>query len=105
MPTEEQVLEVLKDCYDPEIGINIVDLGLIYGIEMDEETGKVKTTMTLTTPFCPLGDELVECVRSRIGSLEGVKEVELELTFDPPWDPSKATEDGKALLRILGVPI
>ncbi len=100
MPTKEQVLEALKECYDPEIGINIVDLGLIYGVDIDEGTGKVKVTFTLTTPYCPLGEELV-----RVGSLEGVKEVEYELTFDPPWTPQMATEEGKTLLRIMGVPI
>jgi metal-sulfur cluster biosynthetic enzyme len=105
MPTKEQVLEVLKNCYDPEIGINIVDLGLIYGVDIDEEAGRVKVTFTLTTPFCPLGPELVDQIRELVGSLEGVKEVETELTFDPPWSPEKATEEGKALLRIMGVPI
>ncbi len=105
MPTKEEVLEVLKECYDPEIGINIVDLGLIYDVQIEEATGRVKVTFTLTSPFCPLGPELVDCIRSRVGSLEGVKEVETELTFDPPWSPQRATEEGKALLRIMGVPI
>lgn len=105
MPVKEQILEALKECYDPEIGINIVDLGLIYGVDIDEAQGRVKITFTLTTPFCPLGDELVECIRARAGSVEGVREVDVELTFNPPWDPSKATEEGKALLRIMGVPI
>lgn len=105
MPTKEQILEALKNCYDPEIGINIVDLGLIYGVDLDEQSGLVKVTFTLTTPFCPLGPELVDCIRSTIGSLEGVKEVETELTFDPPWSPQMATEEGKTLLRLMGVPI
>jgi len=105
MPTKEQVLEVLKNCYDPEIGINIVDLGLIYGVDIDEQAGRVKVTFTLTTPFCPLGPALVDQIRELVGSLEGVKEVETELTFDPPWSPEKATEEGKTLLRIMGVPI
>jgi len=105
MPTKEQVLEALKECYDPEIGINIVDLGLIYDVDIDEATGKVKVTFTLTSPFCPLGEDLVECIRLRVGSLEGVKEVEYELTFDPPWTPQMATEEGKTLLRLMGVPI
>ena len=105
MPTKEQVLEVLKNCYDPEIGINIVDLGLIYGVDIDEQAGRVKVTFTLTTPFCPLGPALVDQIRELVGSLEGVKEVETELTFDPPWSPEMATEEGKTLLRIIGVPI
>ncbi|MFA0778182.1 MAG: hypothetical protein PVTTEEND_001896, partial [Candidatus Fervidibacter sp.] len=105
MPTKEQVIEALKECYDPEIGINIVDLGLIYGVDIDEAAGKVKVTFTLTSPFCPLGEDLVECIRLRVGSLEGVKEVEYELTFDPPWTPQMATEEGKTLLRLMGVPI
>lgn len=105
MPTKEQILEALKQCYDPEIGINIVDLGLIYSVEMDEEIGKVKVTFTLTTPFCPLGPTLVDQIREIVASFEGVKEVETELTFDPPWSPQMATEEGKTLLRLMGVPI
>ncbi|MCS7187570.1 MAG: metal-sulfur cluster assembly factor [Armatimonadetes bacterium] len=105
MPTKEQILEALKQCYDPEIGINIVDLGLIYGVEIDEATGKVKVTFTLTTPFCPLGPMLVDQIREIVASFEGVKEVETELTFDPPWSPQMATDEGKTLLRIMGVPI
>ncbi|MDW8029693.1 MAG: metal-sulfur cluster assembly factor [Armatimonadota bacterium] len=105
MPTKEQILDALKNCYDPEIGINIVDLGLIYGIEIDEQAGRVKVIFTLTTPFCPLGPELIDSIRSIVGSFEGVKEVETELTFDPPWSPQMATEEGKTLLRLMGVPI
>lgn len=105
MPTKEQILEALKQCYDPEIGINIVDLGLIYGVEIDEDAGKVKVTFTLTTPFCPLGPTLVDQIREIVASFEGVKEVETELTFDPPWSPQMATEEGKTLLRLMGVPI
>lgn len=99
MPTEEQVKEKLKTVKDPEMGLDIVSLGLIYGVEMEGES--VKITMTLTSPLCPLGDTLVGDVRKVIEELGEVGEVEVALTFDPPWDASKMSDEAKAELGVL----
>lgn len=87
MINKEKVVEVLKEIYDPEIPINIYDLGLIYNLEIKDE--EVYILMTLTFPGCPMGNYLVETVKERLKSIEGVKKVEVELTFDPPWSPEK----------------
>lgn len=84
---KEQIIEALKKVQDPEIGIDIWTLGLIYELNIQE--GRVYVKMTLTTPFCPYGPELVEQVKQAVSSVEGVASVELDLTFDPPWQPSE----------------
>src|SRR5947209_11947371 len=93
--TEDLVREALREnVIDPEIGVNVVDLGLVYGIEMQE--GEVaKITMTLTTPMCPLGPYLDQEVRSAVGDVPGVGDVIVDLVWQPPWDPSKMSEDAK----------
>ncbi len=103
--TPARVLEHLKDVKDPEIGISIVELGLIYDVKiipLEEEEGyKLKIRYTLTTPMCPIGPFLEEEIRQKALSIEGVKDVELELTFDPPWDPRvHASEEVKMDLGI-----
>jgi len=90
--TEEQVMEALKQVYDMEIGFDVVSLGLIYGVDVDEENN-VKVTMTLTTPMCPLAGFIVEEARSKVQEVEGVNDVDVDLTFDPPWSPEKASEE------------
>ncbi len=97
MVTKKQVLAVLRECIDPEIGINIVDLGFVYGVEVKGDRVKIK--MTLTTPMCPIGPMFQEDVREKAGKLKGVKEVEVELVFDPPWTPEKITPEGRKLLE------
>ena len=82
---EEKVWEKLKEVIDPELGINVVELGLIYEVKVEDKT--VKITMTLTTPFCPLAGHLVEQVKRKVEEL-GVK-ADVELTFDPPWTPDR----------------
>ncbi len=99
--TKEQVLEVLKTVYDPEIPINIVDLGLIYGIDISED-GKIHILMTLTAPGCPIGDSLKFEIEDKLMQLEGVKEVDVEFTFDPPWTIDRISEEGKEMLRTFG---
>ncbi|WP_048139117.1 MULTISPECIES: iron-sulfur cluster assembly protein [unclassified Methanosarcina] len=89
--TKEEVIEVLKSCYDPEIPINVIDLGLVYGIEVKED--RVQIRMTLTTPGCPMGDFIAEDVKRKVEAIEGVKEVEVELVWDPPWTPDRISED------------
>lgn len=89
---EKGIWAQLKRIYDPEIPFNIVDVGLIYQVKLEnltERTYKVKVKMTLTAPGCGIGDVLVSDVYSKVGQVPGVKEVDVELTFDPPWDISK----------------
>ncbi len=105
MPTTEEILEALKEIYDPEIPVNIVDLGLIYGVEVDEENKKVKITMTLTAPGCPLANYLVDLVCARVGRFDDVEDVEVELTYEPPWSMDRISEEGKKILRMYGYDI
>src|SRR4030042_2311629 len=84
---EEKILEKLKKVIDPEIGCNIVDLGLIYGVRTKGD--KVEIDMTLTAPFCPLRDMLIQQVKEEVGKIGGVKKVKVNLVFHPPWSPEK----------------
>ena len=93
MATEKDVRESLKNVIDPELDINIVDLGLIYEIEVDD--GHVDILMTLTTPGCPLHGVFDEMVRQEVGGVEGVNEVDVELTFEPRWNPDKMSDEAK----------
>jgi len=97
---EEKIVNVYKNTYDPEIPVNIFELGLIYETNVSEE-GKVKILMTLTTPNCPVAESLPEQVKNEVGYLTGVTDVELELTFDPPWDQDMMSEVAKLELGLL----
>ena len=88
------IIERLRDVYDPEIPVNIYDLGLIYNVDVDD-TNKANIIMTLTSPGCPVADMLVEDVRQGALAVENVQEVEVELTFDPPWDKSMMSEEAR----------
>jgi len=101
MPTEEDVREKLRECYDPEIPINIVDLGLIYGIEVED--GRVDVTQTLTAVGCPVADQLKAQVESKVLELDGVEEAHCEIVYDPPWNPEMVSEEGKQALSSLGI--
>ncbi|MGA2060753.1 MAG: metal-sulfur cluster assembly factor [Thermoguttaceae bacterium] len=94
---EESILAALRQVRDPELMINIVDLGLIYGIEVDEADGKsnIRVSMTMTTPACPFGPELIREVKEVIAALEGVGTVEVQLTLSPPWTPDRMTEEAR----------
>ena len=96
MVTQEQIIEKLKYCIDPELGINIVDLGLIYAVNIDDT--RVSVLMTVTTPGCPLDSYFIKDITDKVKSLKGVSAVSVELTFDPPWNPSKMSEESKELL-------
>ena len=85
--TEEQVTTALREVLDPELGMSIVDLGLVYGVEVGE--GRVRVTMTLTVPGCPIHDSMTEWVRNAVGKVPGVTDVQVDLTFDPPWTPDR----------------
>jgi len=94
MITREQVDEVLKDCYDPEIPVNVLDLGLIYDVNLEEE--RINVRMTLTAPGCGMGPMIAEDVRTKLMSrIPGIKEARVELTFDPPWTPEKMSEKAR----------
>ncbi|MBI5019530.1 metal-sulfur cluster assembly factor [Candidatus Gottesmanbacteria bacterium] len=98
MATKKQIEEVLKHIPDPEIGVSLWDLGLIYGITIDKKTGTVTIRLTLTTIGCPLFSLISEPVKSGVGALEGVKAVEVDLTFDPPWSTEKMSKEAKKQL-------
>ena len=98
MVTMEDVTEALKNVYDPEIPVNVVDLGLIYDVSVDE--GNVSVQMTLTAPGCGMGPMIAQQAEWAISELEGVEDVQVEMTFDPPWSPELISEDGKKLLGL-----
>ncbi len=100
MVTKEQVLEKLKEVKDPEIGVDVVSLGLVYEVLAGSDN-RVKLTMTMTSPMCPLGDVIINEAKEKVKELPGVAEVEVEMTFDPPWDTSRMSSDAKAELGIL----
>ncbi|MEK6941945.1 MAG: metal-sulfur cluster assembly factor [archaeon] len=92
---EDKVREALKQVVDPELNLNIVDLGLIYSIR--DENGKVFVKMTFTSPACPVGPMILSNVKTKSGEVEGVKSVQVDLTFTPPWSPQLASEEIKAM--------
>jgi len=94
---EEQVINALKHVFDPEIPINIYDLGLIYELKIDDEFN-VYIKMTLTTPNCPVAEDMPGMVQSEVKNVEGVKEVTIDLVFEPPWDKDMLSE--AALLEL-----
>ena len=100
MITKEDVISALKAVYDPEIPVNIVDLGFIYDVRIDG--GEVEVDMTLTVPGCPMHQILVKQAEDAVGGIEGVEKVSVNLTFEPKWSVEMITEDGMAKLRDLG---
>ena len=100
LQTEEKIVTMLKTVYDPEIPVTIYDLGLIYKVDIDEERN-VRIDMTLTAPNCPAADFILEDVRQKIESIDGVKSVEVNLVFEPEWDRDMMTEEAKLELGML----
>ena len=96
----EAVVEALKDIYDPEIPVNIYDLGLIYGVEIDDGNG-AHVTMTLTTPHCPVAESMPGEVELRVASVPGIRDAEVNLVWDPPWGPDKMTDEARLELGML----
>jgi FeS assembly SUF system protein len=96
----EAVIEALKEIYDPEIPVNIYDLGLIYGVEISPEN-HAKVLMTLTTPNCPVAESMPGEIELRVGAVPGVGHAEVELVWDPPWDPQKMSDEAKLELGML----
>ncbi len=89
--SREQITQALRDVFDPELGISVVDLGLIYDVKID--AGRVHITMTLTTQGCPLHDSMTEWVRLAVGKIPGVEDVAVAITFEPPWTPDRIRQD------------
>jgi FeS assembly SUF system protein len=98
MVTQDEVLAALKNVYDPEIPINVVDLGLIYDVQVNE--GNVYVQMTLTAPGCGMGPFIAQQAEWAIADIEGVEDVQIELVFDPPWSPDLLSEEAKAQLGL-----
>jgi len=96
MVTNEQVYEVLRNCYDPEIPVNLVDLGLIYDVKVDDDT--VNVVMTLTARGCPAHSFISEQVREQVAKIEGVKSANVQVVWDPPWNISRLSDEAKKLL-------
>ncbi|MDE3069958.1 MAG: metal-sulfur cluster assembly factor [Acidobacteriota bacterium] len=92
----ERVMDALSEVIDPELGLDFVELGLIYGVEIDAST--VRVTYSLTTPGCPIGPQVAEQIAELVGEVEGVENVESELVFSPPWSPERMSEDARFAL-------
>lgn len=101
LPTEEQVFEALKVVKDPEIPVNVVDLGLIYEVDV-QSTGHVDIAMTLTSIGCPVQDLIRADAELAVSRLDGVQSVTVDFVWDPPWGPDKMSEDGKRQMRMFG---
>ncbi|MDE3132456.1 MAG: metal-sulfur cluster assembly factor [Acidobacteriota bacterium] len=97
MVTIEEVHDALREVIDPELGLDFVELGLIYGVDIDD-AGAIKVTYTLTTPGCPIGPQVEGQIREFVGEIEGVTAVDSELVFTPPWSPDLMSEDAKFAL-------
>ncbi len=100
LETESEIVRVLKNVYDPEIPVNIYDLGLIYEIDLTEEL-VARIRMTLTAPNCPMADDLIRDVHESVKGVDGVSDVEINLVFDPPWDKDMMSDEARLELGFL----
>ena len=98
-PTEDAIIAACETVYDPEIPVNIYELGLIYAIELHDD-GRVRMEMTLTAPACPSAQELPEQVREAVMAVPGVIDCEVETVWDPPWDPSRMSDEARLQLNM-----
>jgi len=96
MIQKDQIIDILKQCYDPEIPVDLWNLGLIYDINIDQKV--VEITMSLTTPGCGMAQYMAEDIKTKISSLAGIEETTVQVTFDPPWDPAMMTNEAKQKL-------
>jgi FeS assembly SUF system protein len=97
---ETNIVQVLKSIYDPEIPVNIYDLGLIYDINISDDK-KAEIVMTLTAPNCPIADQILIEVKEKVAAVEGISDAEVKLVFDPPWDQNMMTDEAKLELGML----
>lgn len=95
--TQSLISEALRHVYDPELGVNVIDLGLVYGVDVNEQ-GHVTIDMTLTTPGCPMHESLSDGVGAALQDIPGISGGEIRLVWEPPWDPSRMTDEGRRLL-------
>ena len=100
MVTRDQVIEILKTCFDPEIPVNIWDLGLIYDITIVEDAVNIK--MTLTAVGCSLGPQIVSEIESKLLGIDGVEDAKVEMVWNPPWSPERLSDDGRLSLQAMG---
>ena len=98
---QEKVIDLLKTVYDPEIPVNIYDLGLIYRIELSDDATELQVDMTLTAPNCPAADFIMEDVRQKLETIDGLRHVEVNLVFEPEWDKDMMSEEAKLELGLL----
>lgn len=98
---EERIIEALRTVYDPEIPVNVYDLGLIYDVDVDHDTGVVNILMTLTSPNCPVVDFLMEDLQMRVKAVKGITEVNVKITFEPQWDQSMLSDEAKLELGMM----
>ena len=101
---ENQIIEILKQCYDPELPVDLWNLGLIYGIQIqesyDETKSDVNIVMSLTTPGCTMGEQMANDIKNKLENLDEINQVFVEVTFDPPWNPEMITDEAKEKLGI-----
>jgi len=95
MPTKDEIMTALKQVFDPEIGVNIVDLGLIRGVDLDETGRRVHIDLTLTSPGCPMGPQMIRDVRAELARLPGIDQVDVDIVWSPPWHPSMMSDVAK----------
>ncbi|HUG90764.1 MAG TPA: metal-sulfur cluster assembly factor [Planctomycetaceae bacterium] len=100
MPDESSLLDALRQVIDPELMINVVDLGLVYEVDHDPESKKVRVDMTLTSPACPAGPQIIQQARMALERLEDVSEAEIRLVMSPPWSPERMTDEARDQLGI-----
>ncbi len=102
--TEEEIrseiLKALEKVVDPELGIDIVNLGLVYGVDVDEEKGEAVVRMTMTSPACPVAGKILEDAKKALEGVESIENIRIELVWDPPWSPERITKKGRLLLGL-----
>jgi metal-sulfur cluster biosynthetic enzyme len=103
--TDEEILDAMKQVEDPELGVNVVDLGLVYGVEQADEGRHVTLDMTLTSAGCPLTDMIEGGARAALVGLHGIEDIDINWVWTPPWGPERLTDDGKMELRAMGFAI
>ncbi len=101
MASDDDIRAAMKQVEDPELGVNVVDLGLLYGVEQDDE-GNVVLNMTLTSMGCPLTEQIMGDSRAALLPLDGVNSVDINWVWDPPWSPDSMTEEGRFMMKVMG---
>lgn len=101
MATDDDIRGAMKTVEDPELGINVVDLGLLYDVRQDDQ-GNVTLDMTLTSMGCPLTEKILEDSRAALEALDGVKGVDINWVWDPPWSPASMTDEGRFMMKVMG---